>query len=328
MNFRILPSLRLLFGAVVLAMSGLGSSLPVAAQALPPSTLVQALQKPVPESPADLRAIQTRVQQVVQKVMPSVVAVRVGPSQGSGVIISADGYVLTAGHVTGGSDKRVVVTLPDGTEVRARSLGVDRRMDSGVVKITGKGPWPYTKMGDSKPLIEGQWCIAIGHPGGYRSGRDPVVRVGRIVENAQRAVRTDCALVGGDSGGPLFDMDGKVIGIHSRIGKELTMNHHVPVNTYRNNWDRLVQGAPYYGFRLKQEDQGVRIVEVVQDTPAEKAAFQDGDLILAFENTEITDLDQLRSQIKAKRPGDRVRFKVARDNLTLEIEMTVGRRLQ
>src|SRR5205807_1727365 len=94
----------------------------------------------------------------------------------------------------------------------------------------------------SADLKKGQWVITVGHPGGFRPDRSPPVRLGRVIESTKSLVRTDCTIVGGDSGGPLFDMTGKVVGIHSRIGAPLSANIHVPVDTYRDTWDRLVKG--------------------------------------------------------------------------------------
>jgi len=111
-----------------------------------------------------------------------------------------------------------------------------------MMKITTEGKYPFCELGKVSDMKKGTWCIAIGHPGGYKEGRSPVVRVGRILENNSEYVRTDCTLVGGDSGGPLFDMHGRVIGINSRIGQTLTSNMHVPVDTFRDTWGRLAQG--------------------------------------------------------------------------------------
>src|SRR5207245_204744 len=124
-------------------------------------------------------------------------------------------------------------------------------------------------------------CMAIGHPGGYQKGRNPVVRLGRIQTNSKTFVQTDCVLVGGDSGGPLFDMHGKVIGIHSRIGNLITANIHVPVDTYRETWDRLAKGDEwgpfsgkqsdaYMGLGLDPESKNCKVVEVNPDSPAAK----------------------------------------------------------
>ncbi len=102
--------------------------------------------------------------------------------------------------------------------------------------------WPYAEMGDTADLTPGSWCMALGHPGGYQDDRRPVVRFGRILSINRSVMESDCKLVGGDSGGPLFDMTGRVIGIHSRIGSKVTKNLHVPVNNYRADWERLARG--------------------------------------------------------------------------------------
>src|ERR1043166_8191567 len=117
-----------------------------------------------------------------------------------------------------------------------------------MVKIAdGKDTkYPFLEMGKSADLKVGQWVIAIGHPDGVRANRGPVVRVGRILVASQFVLQTDCTLVGGDSGGPLFDMEGRVIGIHSRIGgAKIIENMHVPIDTYREEWDRLAAGEEY-----------------------------------------------------------------------------------
>src|SRR5438067_853762 len=84
---------------------------------------------------------------------------------------------------------------------------------------------------DSKDVKNGDWCVCVGHPGGYKEGRTPVVRVGRVLAHNDNHLQSDCTMVGGDSGGPLFDLDGKVIGINSRIGLTIASNIHVPVDT-------------------------------------------------------------------------------------------------
>ena len=104
-------------------------------------------------------------------------------------------------------------------------------------------------------LNSSAWCIAIGHPGGYKLGRTPVVRVGRILDVGKAMIQTDCTLVGGDSGGPLFDMFGRVIGINSRIGPNINYNIHVPVDTYHDTWDKLV----VWGWR---DDEARKLVVV------------------------------------------------------------------
>lgn len=206
-----------------------------------------------PENVDDLVSIEKHVQRVIERVNPTVVGIIVGKGQGSGVIISEDGLVLTAGHVSGKPGQDAIVRLVDGTTRKAKTLGQNKGIDSGMVQIipdpAKKGEkFPFLEMGKSADLKTGQWVLAIGHPGGFRPNRTPPVRLGRILMTNQFLIRTDCTLVGGDSGGPLFDMHGKVVGIHSRIGgKEITENVHVPVDTYRQTWDKLVKGESWGG---------------------------------------------------------------------------------
>jgi hypothetical protein len=232
---------------------GFVSAQPDDSKTSPPQKLWR-LPKPLetnqaPASVEELREIEKHVQKVLQKVMPSVVGLVVGPGQGSGVIVTEDGIILTAGHVSGTPDKSAKVILTTGTPyLDGKTLGKNGGIDSGMIKITKQAKYPCAEMGHSADLKVGQWVIAIGHPGGFRKNRTPVVRVGRILVANQYVIRTDCTLVGGDSGGPLFDMQGRVVGIHSRIGgKEISENMHVPIDTYRQYWTKLASGDSFGG---------------------------------------------------------------------------------
>src|SRR5205823_2864588 len=136
------------------------------------------LDKTVPESVEDLKALQKHVKSLLPRIIACTVNVKVGAGQGSGVIVSEDGYVLTAGHVSGKPGRDVDVVLPNGRKVKGKTLGNNGRIDSGMIKITTQEKWQFVEMGNSASLKKGQWCIAIGHPGGYEVGRSPVVRVG------------------------------------------------------------------------------------------------------------------------------------------------------
>jgi S1-C subfamily serine protease len=204
------------------------------------------LDKATPASVAELRALEAQVQKVLAKVVPCTVGIRIGPGQGSGVIVSADGYVLTAGHVSEAPGRDAIVVLPSGKTLRAKTLGRNIGADSGLLKIIDPGPYPFVEMGKSSTLQKGQWVVAIGHPGGFRANRTPVVRLGRVLFANPFIIRTDCTIVGGDSGGPLFDLEGKVVGIHSKIGNTaITENFHVPIDTYREHWDRLARAESW-----------------------------------------------------------------------------------
>jgi serine protease Do len=310
-----------------------------------PNYLTEILKKPAPGSVEELRAIQTQVNKVVNKVQPATVGIISGGASGSGVIISKDGFVLTAGHVSGAKDRTVRLIFPDGTEKRGKTLGINKDIDSGLIKITDEGDYPFVEMGKSADLTQGQWVISMGHPGGFRKGRTPVVRLGRIQTTNSNLIQTDCTLVGGDSGGPLFDMEGRVIGIHSRIGVLITANIHVPVDTYRETWDRLAKSEVwgdriggggrrqgpgntakpgYLGVMSHEGSDQADIAKIVPGSPAEKAGLQIGDVIIKFNDKDIHQFSDLVDQVGRKKAGDEVSVVVLRGNqqLTFKVKLT------
>src|SRR5205085_3383575 len=134
----------------------------------------------VPESIEELKALQAAVKKVVEKSTPCTVGVMIGMGAGSGVIVSEDGLVLTAAHVSGEPNKDCTIILPDGTRVKGKTLGTNDKVDSGMIQITDKGPnngkWPFIPVGKSTDLKKGQWLVALGHPGGWKRDRPPVAR--------------------------------------------------------------------------------------------------------------------------------------------------------
>jgi len=287
--------------------------------------LPAAFAKPVPENVNDLKEIQAHVKTVISKVMPTVVNLKIGPGQGSGVIVSEDGLILTAAHVSLEPGKDCLITFPDGKTVKGKSLGRNTQIDAGMVKISGNGKYPFSEMGNSADLKKGEWCLCIGHPGGYKDGRSPPVRVGRILGSGPAIIRTDCVLVGGDSGGPLFDMHGKVIGINSRISFSINENIHVPVDTYRETWARLTKGeqwpAPAAMARLGlQADPDAKICKVTavdSGSAADKAGLKVDDVIVSVNGKSIGPLEQLQSEIRSRKPGDEVILVVRRGDAML-----------
>jgi serine protease Do len=291
-------------------------------------------EKPAPESIEDLRAIEKQVEAVVAKVRAATVGVRVGPAQGSGVIISKDGYVLTAGHVSGKPDREVALIFPDGKSVKGKTLGANPGIDSGLIKITEEGEWPFVEMGKSGDLKRGQWVVALGHPGGFVNGRTPPVRLGRVLGSTAFLVRTDCALVGGDSGGPLFDLEGRVVGIHSRIGGTLTENVHVPVDSFRETWDALVKGevigrdsnAAYLGVGGDPDGDECKVANVAAGSPAEKAGLKVGDIVTEFDGKKITSFPELSALVRKHKVGDEVKLTVRREGESVPLKATIGKR--
>jgi len=313
----------------------IGLTVPLAAQDTTSKQPAQA----DPKSVADLRKLESAVKKQVQRILPFTVSVRIGGAQGSGVIVTEDGYVLTAAHVTGEPGRNVVIKLADGREVRGKSLGVNRSADAGLIKINGSDKWPHAEMGDSGQLKIGQWCLALGHPGGFRKGRPPVARLGRIISQRATMIQTDCTLVGGDSGGPLFDLEGRVIGIHSRIGASTNWNFHVPVQSYQTDWERLAsaeawgnQGGrpsrpqgPLLGVIGEDHKQGCRIVEIIPDLPAQQAGLKSNDVITELDGKPVKGIMGLQKLVRSHKAGDVVRVKFLRDDQQTTKEITLAK---
>lgn len=295
---------------------------------IPPS----AVTKPSPETIDDLKLFQSQTKAVAEKVIPCTVCLRVGQASGSGVIVSKDGLILTAGHVSGAPGQEISIVLHDGKIVKGKTLGVNRGIDSGMAQITTPGPWPYVEMGDLKELKTNQWSIAIGHPGGYKQGRSPVVRVGKLSIVNDRVLQTDNALVGGDSGGPLFDMQGRVIGIHSRIGNFITNNFHVPIGTYHDTWEQLLRGDTigesdvYMGVSADNDAKDCKLGSVTPNGPADKAGLKAGDVIKKFSGKDVNTYEEMKKMLYLKKPGDEVTLLVQRGDEYKEIKVTLGKR--
>jgi serine protease Do len=293
-----------------------------------------------PETLDELKILQNVVKKVVDKTTPCTVGVAIGFGAGSGVIVSEDGLVLTAAHVSGEPGKPCTLILPDGTKVKGKTLGTNDKMDSGMIQITDKGPkdgkWPYLKVGKSVDLKKGQWLVALGHPGGWKQDRPPVARLGQVQDSTKDYVRTNCTLVGGDSGGPLFDLEGNVVGIHSRIGYTLASNMHVPADAFKNEWEKLVKGeqigkpvkpaAAVLGVSFDESTTAPKIESLSEDGPAAAGGLKEGDLITSFDGKDVSTADEVRALLRKKKPGDEVAVVVKRGTKTIEKKITLGKR--
>jgi serine protease Do len=201
-----------------------------------------------------LKRVEAKSQAVAAKVLAATVGI-INQSlaggghmgEGSGVCVSEDGLILTAGHVMGQSGAELTIIFPDGRRCTAKALGANFSRDSGVAKIVDPGKYPYVEMGHSDELKPGAWCMALGHPGGVQQGRTPPIRLGRILAGGKyaRFIVSDATVISGDSGGPLFDLEGRVIGIHSNIGMSVNQNQHVPIDVYRDQWTDLLAGKTF-----------------------------------------------------------------------------------
>jgi serine protease Do len=308
-----------------------------------------------PRSLDELRALDRQQSKVAEKIQAVTVNVQQGTAQGSGVIITSDGYVLTAAHVAGKPNRDAWLLMSDGRRVKARTLGMNRYMDAGLLKIVeeNKDGWEHASLGTSKNLKSGQWCIATGHPGGWVKDRAAVIRVGRILslipdrtgdsssvtdalgkeDVSYSTIVTDCALIGGDSGGPLFDLSGKLIGIHSRIGTDVSDNMHVPVDVFSKSWDRMVQGdawgtlpgyKPAIGVIGNSQDSRAVVSQLLDDSPAKQAGLRVGDVIRRFDGSPVNSFQELIQAVEATLPGDRVRVEIERDGKILTLSLVVG----
>jgi serine protease Do len=294
-----------------------------------------AFRKSYPASVDDLRIMERHVADLVHHVSAAVVSVRVGSSIGSAVVISKDGLVLCAAHVGGGPGREARFTFPDGRTARGETLGTNHDMDAGLMKITDTGTWPYVDVGSPGGAKAGDWVLALGHPGGYDADRSVVVRLGRIIADS-RYVQTDCVLISGDSGGPLFDMQGQVVAIHSRISESTSENYHVPINTYFETWDRLANGENWgnerprpwstIGVRAIDDPDGCRLERVNEDGPGFAAGLRPGDLILRVNDHPVTDADCLVHCIRQIQPGNEALVLVRREGEELALKVKVESR--
>jgi len=305
----------------------------------PSASLQKVLDGGVPGSVAEIKAMQAHVRAVAAYVTRATVGVRIGGANGSGVVVTADGYVLTCAHVTRKPGVAVTLMFPDGRRAKGKTLGANFGVDAGLVKITDKpkdkAGWPFCPMGKSASLKKGQWCIAAGHPGGFRANRTPPVRLGRVLRNTAGAIVTDCTIVSGDSGGPLFNTAGEVIGISSRIAGPLDANVHVPVGAYTSGWARLVKselwggrnrGGAFLGVRGQGSGTDATIGFVLPDSAAAKAGLKAGDVVKRFEGKAVTTYASFVMMIGKKKPGDKVTITVQRDKKMIDLKATLGKR--
>ena len=295
---------------------------------------------------------------VVEKVGPAVVSLArsgqgrsqrgLGQASGSGVIITPDGYVLTNNHVVE-QVSSVEVALTDGGTFSAQVVGTDPATDLAVVRV-GAGGLPAAELGDSDGLRVGQLVIAIGNPFGFQStvstgvisalGRSLRSPSGRLIENV---IQTDVPLNPGNSGGPLVDSRGRVIGINTAIlAMAQGLSFAVPVNTAR--WvisELLTRGRvrrAYLGLAGQVRPIGrrvqrlldvwvktaVEVVSVEADGPARRAGLRERDLVVAMNGESVATVDDIHRRLAGCAPGTRLTLTVLRDSQRREVEVVTG----
>jgi serine protease Do len=212
-------------------------------------------------------------------------------------------------------------------------VGVNFENDTGLMRITDRGTWPHAEMGDLQQACNGDWVLALGHPGGADAQRSLVARLGRIIRMDDGALQTDCTLSPGDSGGPLFDMHGRVIGIHSAISTPMAENYHVAVTAFYNGWDRLVrapalknktdQSQAYVGATGVDDADGCRLTKVDKDGPAAKAGLKPGDLVVKVDGREVKRYASFWRWVAQAEPGDMLNIEVKRGDQLLSLDIKV-----
>ncbi len=271
--------------------------------------------------------------------------------QGSGFIISADGYILTNNHVVENADK-IKVILNDGREFNnAKIIGTDPESDVAVIKIDGED-FPTIELGDSDDLRIGEWVIAVGNP----FGLSETVTVGIVSAKGRYVgitkggyedfIQTDAAINPGNSGGPLLNLDGKVIGINSAIfsrsGGYMGIGFAIPINMARQVKDQLVDTGKvtrgYIGIGMNpkgitpelvksfglEKNTGILIAEVLEDTPAEKAGLKSGDIILKMNGKDVEGNVSFRNSVSLIKPGTKIKLTILRGDKEKEITVKIG----
>ncbi|MHB8667107.1 MAG: DegQ family serine endoprotease [Burkholderiales bacterium] len=267
-------------------------------------------------------------------------------SLGSGFIISADGYILTNAHVVDGADE-ITVRLTDKREFKARVIGTDKRTDVALIKIDASG-LPVVKMGDPNKLKVGEWVLAIGSPFGF----DNTVTAGIVSgkarslpqENLVPFIQTDAAVNPGNSGGPLFNMRGEVVGmnsqIYSRTGGYMGLSFAIPIDIAMDVQGQLRRSGHVRRGRIGvviqevtkeladsfglAKPQGALVNSVEKGGPADKAGVRVSDIIIKFDGKAVASSGELPRIVGATAPGSTVGMEVWRSGATKELTVTVG----
>ncbi|MEM1141490.1 MAG: Do family serine endopeptidase [Pseudomonadota bacterium] len=351
--------LRPVFAVVVFSVAALGT-LPARAVELPDFTEIvesysPAVVKIVVERSA--RASRESNQEEIPEFLRRYFQIPVPPqgeqermATGSGFILSDDGYVVTNNHVVEGADT-IIVRMSDRQEFDAEVVGLDPRSDLALLRIDGKR-LPYLNLASDDELKVGEWVLAIGSPFGldYSVTAGIVSAIGRSLptrngENYVPFVQTDVAINPGNSGGPLFNLDGEVVGVNSQIfttraGGSIGLSFSIPVTVLRNVVDQLKETGTvtrgWLGVTIQNVDrtlaesfgldrpQGALVSQLAEDSPAEEAGLEPGDVIIQFGDESIETSSDLPHVVGLIAPGTKVKVKIVRDKKPKTVTVKVG----
>ena len=269
--------------------------------------------------------------------------------QGSGFLISKDGYILTNTHVVGDADK-ITVRLADGREFKAKRIGADLKTEVALIRIEADN-LPFLAIGKPEDLAIGEWVVAIGNPFGLKE----TLTVGVVsakgrsnigITDYEDFIQTDAAINPGNSGGPLLNIDSEVIGINTAIysqsGGYMGIGFAVPIDLAMNIKEQLVATGKvtrgYIGVILnpgevteemaksfgRPEAGGILIADVQKDGPAEKAGIQSGDILIELSGKKIKDNTSFRNEVARILPNKKIDLAVYRDGKIKKVVVTVG----
>jgi S1-C subfamily serine protease len=296
-----------------------------------------------------LDAYSRAVIRVVEKVGPAVVSITASGGGGSGSIITPDGFVLTNNHVVEKASQ-VEVVLTEGDRYKAQIVGVDPPTDLAVVRISNKENLPTVDLGHSDDLSVGQLAIAIGNPLGFQStvsagvisalGRSLRAKDGRLIENV---IQTDVALNPGNSGGPLVDTRGRVIGVNTAmIWQAQGICFAIPVNTARWVTAELVTKGKvrraYLGIAAQIQPISrslqhilklniptlVKIMSVEKNGPANRSGLIEGDFIYGIDGQAVSTVDDIHRRLSQEAPGTPLRVSILRKSKAVEMNIIAG----
>jgi serine protease Do len=278
---------------------------------------------------------------------------------GSGFIISSDGYIVTNDHVAGNA-KEITITMTNGDKYKADLIGTDKTTDLALLKINNKGKeLPFIKLGNSDDVIIGEWVIAFGNPFGlFDVNNKPTVTVGVVSSvnmnlRAQEGrtyrgmIQTDAAINSGNSGGPLVNSIGEVIGVNSVIYTpnqgSIGLGFAIPVNRVKAIIAGLKKSGKierefYTGLEIQTVDarvaryfqlesaEGVIISNVERGSPGDRAGFKPGDIIVEVNGEKVIDESSIMSIIEDAKVGDMLKMRVLRDRRTVAMSLRLERR--
>ena len=264
---------------------------------------------------------------------------------GSGFIISNKGFILTNNHVVNGADE-IKVKLSDGREFKAVVKGTDEKLDLAVLKIEVKGALPFAELGDSDAIQVGEWVMAIGNPFGLNQTVTAgiVSAMGRVIGSGpyDDFIQTDASINMGNSGGPLFNASGKVIGINTAIiqgGQGI--GFAIPINLAKAVLPQLEENGKvtrgWLGVAVQpvtpelaqsfgvEGEKGALVADVTKDSPADKAGVKSGDIVLEFDGKQIQEMNNLPRLVAGTPLGKKVKLKILRNGKPVDLTATIER---